>query len=71
MNIEIKLLKEMHFTVDFTGSVNIGLQPEEMLFLTEIHPFMKKEVARFELKKQWKIITKFKYQLDLPSEEEQ
>lgn len=70
MNIKIEMLKKMAFTVDFSGSTNIGLSPEHQIFITEINPFEKKTVAKFELQKKWKIKTKFKYQLDLPSIEE-
>lgn len=71
MNIQIQMLKKMNFTVDFTGSTNIGLDENEKIFVTEIGPFEKKTVAKFELQKKWKLKTKFKYQLDLPSLEEQ
>jgi hypothetical protein len=39
MNIEIQLLKKMNFTVDFSGSTNIGLEENELIFVTEILPF--------------------------------
>lgn len=65
----MSLMKSLVFTVDLSGSKNLGINPEEFVKEILIEPFKKTEVARFELKKSWKLKTKFKYVLSSPSQE--
>lgn len=61
INLTLELFKSLKFTVDLSGSVNIGVSPDDMVKEVIVPPFTKTEVARFTLNKHWKVKTKFKY----------
>jgi hypothetical protein len=72
LNSEVQIYQDFDLTIDFNGSQNVELVGSSGLVKEMvIPPFVKMEVARLILHKKWNMKTKFKFEMNLPSLEDQ
>ena len=71
-NVEVNTFQIVEFTVDFTGSECITLEGSNSLTATTIiQPFTTKTVATLRLSSNWKIKSKFRFDMKNPPIEQQ